>query len=114
MLKAKIIAIVTAGGVRISLLAFNGASSLQTTTNAVNYMNNSSKLMEKAEEIIKNDVSQISILTETISVLKTNIINEETMVSTLKSDLASAENQLRWAQSESAADVSEIAVYKIM
>ncbi len=99
MLKAKIISILAGGvvadGVSISLLSFNGATSLQTATaNAVNYMNNSSQLMQKAESIIKDDVSQISSLSKTISGLKTIVANEEATVATLKSELAFAENQL--------------------
>ncbi|MDO4535431.1 MAG: hypothetical protein Q4B63_06425 [Clostridium perfringens] len=113
MLKLKVISLVAGAiavsGVSIFLLAFNGANSLQiTTTNSVNYMNNSSQLMQRAQSIIKNDISKIALLNNEIPSLKDTVADQYVEIYRLEGQLMSTENKLNEVQLENVGDRSKI------
>ena len=99
MLKLKVVSLVIAGiivsGVSISLLTFNGVTSLRTAEiDVVDYINNSKKLIQKSEDIMKNDITQINLLNNEISNLKDLVADQYVDIYRLQGKLLSVENKL--------------------
>lgn len=113
MLKLKVISLVAgvivASGVSISLLAFNGANSLQIAVmNSVNYLNTSNEIMSKAEVFMKNDTWEMSLLQNEIPSLRYTVADQYVEIYRLEGQLMSTEGELNKVQLENATDKSKI------